>query len=114
MELGLKGKRVLVSGGSRGIGLAITQKFLEEGASVAFFARGEQGVVAAEPVRIDESAARRWYPVIDFSRCTNCTPQCVDSIPTMHNRSHACFHFCHCTQLSVGSEDKIDGCDSPF
>jgi 3-oxoacyl-[acyl-carrier protein] reductase len=46
MELGLSGKRVIVSGGSRGIGLAIVAKFLHEGASVAFFARGQDGVDA--------------------------------------------------------------------
>jgi len=46
MELGLEGKRVIISGGSRGIGLAIAQKFLQEGAAVAFFARGEPGVTA--------------------------------------------------------------------
>ena len=44
MDLELTGKRVIISGGSRGIGLAIAGKFLEEGASVALFARGEQGV----------------------------------------------------------------------
>ncbi|MEE2639176.1 MAG: ferredoxin family protein [Planctomycetota bacterium] len=27
--------------------------------------------------RIEESAARRWYPVIDYSRCTNCM-ECID------------------------------------
>ncbi|HEV3343474.1 MAG TPA: ferredoxin family protein [Pirellulales bacterium] len=27
--------------------------------------------------RIDESTARRWYPVIDYSRCTNCL-ECLD------------------------------------
>jgi 3-oxoacyl-[acyl-carrier protein] reductase len=47
MDLGLSGKRVIISGGSRGIGLAIATRFLEEGASVAFFARGQQGVDAA-------------------------------------------------------------------
>lgn len=35
----------------------------------------------AEPetklVRIEEAAGRRWYPVIDFSRCTNCM-ECID------------------------------------
>ena len=30
-----------------------------------------------EPIRIVESADRRWYPVIDFSRCTNCM-ECID------------------------------------
>ena len=48
MELGLKGKKVILSGGSRGIGLAIVTKFLEEGAHVAFFARGQEGVDAAQ------------------------------------------------------------------
>jgi NAD-dependent dihydropyrimidine dehydrogenase PreA subunit len=30
-----------------------------------------------EPIRIEEKAGRRWYPVIDFSRCTNCM-ECID------------------------------------
>lgn len=48
MDLGLNGKRVLVSGGSRGIGRAIVQCFLQEGAQVAFCARSAEGVAAAE------------------------------------------------------------------
>ncbi|MDG2385005.1 MAG: ferredoxin family protein [Pirellulaceae bacterium] len=28
-------------------------------------------------VQIEETAGRRWYPVIDFSRCTNCM-ECID------------------------------------
>jgi NAD-dependent dihydropyrimidine dehydrogenase PreA subunit len=31
----------------------------------------------SEPVRIEEPVARRWYPVIDYSRCTNCM-ECID------------------------------------
>jgi NAD-dependent dihydropyrimidine dehydrogenase PreA subunit len=27
--------------------------------------------------RVEEAAARRWYPVIDYSRCTNCM-ECID------------------------------------
>jgi NAD(P)-dependent dehydrogenase (short-subunit alcohol dehydrogenase family) len=46
MDLNLQGKRVIVSGGSRGIGLAIVRKFVQEGAQVAFFARGQEGVDA--------------------------------------------------------------------
>lgn len=30
-----------------------------------------------EPIVIEEDAGRRWYPVIDFSRCTNCL-ECID------------------------------------
>jgi NAD-dependent dihydropyrimidine dehydrogenase PreA subunit len=29
------------------------------------------------PIRIEEEIDRRWYPVIDFSRCTNCL-ECLD------------------------------------
>ena len=39
MDLGLAGKRVLVTGGTRGIGAAIVDCFLAEGAKVAFCAR---------------------------------------------------------------------------
>ncbi len=34
-------------------------------------------IVGGKLVQIDEQASRRWYPVIDFSRCTNCM-ECVD------------------------------------
>ncbi len=30
-----------------------------------------------QPVRIEDKAPRRWYPVIDFARCTNCM-ECID------------------------------------
>ena len=47
MDLGLKGLRALVTGGSRGIGRAIVEVLAAEGTSVAFCARTEAGVAEA-------------------------------------------------------------------
>ena len=47
MDLGLAGKRALVTGGSRGIGLAVARRLVTEGADVAICARGEDGIKLA-------------------------------------------------------------------
>src|SRR4030088_2897647 len=44
MDLGLKSKNVLVTGGSKGIGLAIAELFAAEGANVAICARNADEV----------------------------------------------------------------------
>ena len=47
MELGLEGRTVLVAGASRGLGFAVAQVLVEEGANVAIVARNQQRVTAA-------------------------------------------------------------------
>jgi len=52
MDLGLKGRRALITGGSKGIGKAITFELAAEGADVAICARGEAALQAtAEDLR---------------------------------------------------------------
>ena len=38
---------------------------------------GSNGSGQPDVTRIDEQPARRWYPVIDYARCTNCM-ECID------------------------------------
>jgi NAD(P)-dependent dehydrogenase (short-subunit alcohol dehydrogenase family) len=57
MDLGLKGRRVLITGGSKGIGLACAQRFAAEGCSLDLVSRDQGRLEAAR------AAIRAQHPV---------------------------------------------------
>ena len=48
MEIRLDGRTALITGGSKGLGLAMAQKFASSGANIAIVARGALALAAAE------------------------------------------------------------------
>jgi 3-oxoacyl-[acyl-carrier protein] reductase len=70
MDLGLHGRRVLITGGSRGIGFAVAEALAAEGAAV--------GLVARDAAGLAEAAARlesRGVPVATAAADVTDTPQ---------------------------------------
>jgi 3-oxoacyl-[acyl-carrier protein] reductase len=66
MDLGLKGKNVLVTGGSKGIGLAVAELFAGEGANVAVCARN--GDEVAKVVKtLAAKGVKAWGKGIDVA-----------------------------------------------
>jgi NAD(P)-dependent dehydrogenase (short-subunit alcohol dehydrogenase family) len=70
MKLGLNGKIVLVTGGSKGIGLACARMFAEEGAQVAIASRSQDNLETAR-----QQLAKEGFKVVairaDFSDANN-------------------------------------------
>ncbi len=72
MEFGLKDRAVLVTGGNRGIGLAIALGFAEHGADVAICAR-EEAVLQTARAAIAERGVRTAAIVADLFTAEGCT-----------------------------------------
>lgn len=66
MDLGLKGKKVVVTGGSRGIGRSIADLFAEEGADVAICARGADQVATAVEA-LKAKGVNAWGQAVDIA-----------------------------------------------
>ena len=67
MDLGLKGKRAIVTGGTRGIGRATVELLAAEGASVAFCARNAD-VVAEVAAELTAKGATVFAKAVDVSK----------------------------------------------
>ncbi len=65
MDLKLAGKKVLISGGSKGIGRAAVDIFAEEGAIVSFCARSQEEVSAAEQAANQLGSGSVYGSVVD-------------------------------------------------
>jgi len=63
----LRGKRAVVTGGSRGIGLAVARAFAREGADVVICGRNADALVDAASLIRSQSTARVWHHVCDVA-----------------------------------------------
>src|SRR5258705_3546201 len=66
MDFGLDGKNVLVTGGSKGIGLAIAELFADEGANVAICARNADEVGSVVKT-LAGKGAKSWGKAVDVA-----------------------------------------------
>ena len=66
MDLGLKGKKVVITGGSKGIGRAIANLMAAEGADVAICARNQEEVDSAVAA-LTESGAKATGAAVDVA-----------------------------------------------
>lgn len=82
MDLGLTDKRVLIAGASRGIGFAMAESFLREGAQVALLARSH------EPL---SEAARRLAAEYGEAQVMACPVDCADELawPAVLEKIHS-------------------------
>ncbi|MCC7486083.1 MAG: SDR family oxidoreductase [Burkholderiales bacterium] len=71
MELGLKGRRALVTGGSRGIGYGVARVLAAEGCELVLASRNPESLAAARKVLEERCGARVATHAADLSKSAN-------------------------------------------
>lgn len=71
MDLGLRGRRAVITGGSKGIGLRVAQELAAEGASVAICARNADELAAAAATIVDVQIFHQVTDVTDPAQVTS-------------------------------------------
>jgi 3-oxoacyl-[acyl-carrier protein] reductase len=68
MDLGLSGRRAVVTGGSKGIGLAVARELAQEGAAVAICSRNADELqAAADEIKAEVPDATVWHRAADMT-----------------------------------------------
>jgi 3-oxoacyl-[acyl-carrier protein] reductase len=104
MDLGLTGKHVFIAGASRGIGLAIAEAFLQEGAVVSLTARGAEALERAY-----ESLAARYGTERLFREAADMT--LTQPIADALEHAEAALGQVYCVVGNVGIDKTPPGWD---
>ncbi len=108
MDLGLKGKRVLVTGASKGIGRAVAQGFAAEGAQVSICARNE-GEVASTVATLQSMGVHAFGQAFDVADAAALAKWVTDSANELGGIDAL---VCNVSALAVG--DSADTWEKSF
>ena len=109
MDLGLRGDRVLITGGSRGIGLATAESLAAEGASVGLVARDEDTLAAAA-----ETLSRYSVPVATAAADVTDTPALRRAVEAIAAHLNGLDHLVANAGGTVGGGNLGNALDDEF